>query len=1273
LAVLGMRDDEGWLDAEDYTPKYSAAIKLARLMVVQEAYERKEAAMKALQERFGSPQEISQAECRQKTSSYYHLISRMVKKFMTMSPGDRDPTPMQWIFRARSYGFKIRYTTTAEGCIQWIGDTVLYQQIRFNMAEVRTMVHGLVDEARAVLYKELMMVDVSSQGTVDATQVPGIDWDTMVDNPSENRVGWSFLDDERSRFKVDGKWWLYQRMFTEQKIRERFMDEDGQEERPRIRKDIADQYHPSINRFRELLLLLFHLCGGQPGRAPEVLGLRWKNTSQGGTRNIFIEDGLVAFVTGYHKGYRSSGNVKIIHRYLPREVGELLVYYLWLVLPFHERVQFEAHEKQCNSAFLWGGSKKVEHRQWTGPRYQKEKVADNGGEQGWTSERMRKITQRASMRWIGVKINISAWRNIAIAISRRFCREAPFVIDETQPDEMDDNSPEGDDDSPHDLQSGHTTHIAGMIYARELVENRDAVVGRRGKFREVSKGWHKFLNFTSSQEIPSPESGRKRQRPEDDIQDAQIARWKRLKTVDIDAELRSIVGEGATFRGKQREALAAIMNNHSPILVIMGTGAGKSLLFQLPAHSQKSGTTVVVVPLKTLERNLHERCGKAGISSIMWDASRSDQMAQIVFVQPESAVGTRFNQYLNRLEGLGQLDRIVIDECHTVLQSRPDFRPKMREAGAVLKARGKQMIFLTATLAPASEAEFFEIMRMDTVPPIRGVTTRPNIRYSVCEYEAEMEQSEAVGQLIRQKLQEYPAPAKVIIYSNSIDTIKELGERLGYPMYYAGVGSEKEKARIQQRWENGTARVAICSNAFGLGIDQPDVRFVGHVGPIYDMENYGQESGRAGRDGQVSEAVIIVGAGTPRALQQQQERRRREPTQNPAVITDTDRARVKRLRVEQFISGMSCRRVHLDHELDGRTDRGRCEEGEEKCDVCADDDRMAEHAAGVQRAYMVEQERGAQGQQEQMFDSGIDVPSSDPASDMPSSPPPHGPCEGRPRPVRLADNPVTSAQAGSVLESRPRSVPAIHERMARHTAAAIPIASSPRPSSTASTVSCDEGDLAEISVTDQTEFQSQQRQHEADQAYTRSQVRGESRDVYDLEGQFERWVGQCPLCVIKGGGIRASHSISECQQEEAGEVRKQWMEMAKGMRPGNGKAGKFEPYSCCFTCYVPQAICQGWENQEEQGGKWRRNSKQCQFKDIIIPVVVCMLLCEEVEWAREDFEKWAREGGIEVTREEDVFRWLGQKIIWGGIEVSRLVQVFYRFEKGREVRQEGIE
>src|ERR1700733_8882251 len=106
-------------------------------------------------------------------------------------------------------------------------------------------------------------------------------------------------------------------MFTDQRVRERFIDEATEGGRHRIRKDMADQYQRSIDRFLELLLLGFHLCRGQPGQAPKVLGLRWKDTGQGGTRNIFIENGLVAFVTGYHKGYRSSRNIKIIYWYLP--------------------------------------------------------------------------------------------------------------------------------------------------------------------------------------------------------------------------------------------------------------------------------------------------------------------------------------------------------------------------------------------------------------------------------------------------------------------------------------------------------------------------------------------------------------------------------------------------------------------------------------------------------------------------------------------------------------------------------------------------------------------------------------------------------------------------------------------------------------------------------------------------------------------------------------------------------------------------------------------
>src|SRR5450432_1550350 len=100
-----------------------------------------------------------------------------------------------------------------------------------------------------------------------------------------------------------------------------------------------------------------------------------------------------------------------------------------------------------------------------------------------------------------------------------------------------------------------------------------------------------------------------------------------------------MLGNDTEFRGLQKPALEAIMSSKSPIVVVMGTGAGKSLLFQLPAHSQKSGTTIVIVLLKSLERSLHKRCQKAGISCIQWDPQQQERIAQIVLVQPEAVVG----------------------------------------------------------------------------------------------------------------------------------------------------------------------------------------------------------------------------------------------------------------------------------------------------------------------------------------------------------------------------------------------------------------------------------------------------------------------------------------------------------------------------------------------------------------------------------------------------------------------------------------------------------
>ena len=113
--------------------------------------------------------------------------------------------------------------------------------------------------------------------------------------------------------------------------------------------------------------------------------------------------------------------------------------------------------------------------------------------------------------------------------------------------------------------------------------------------------------------------------------------------------------------------MSAIMRGQSPVLVVMGTGGGKSMLFMLPASSVAGGTTIVVVPLVSLQGDLQERCRTARISSSVWSSARPHDTASIVFVTPESAMTKAFAELMNRLQEMNQLDQIVVDECHTVL------------------------------------------------------------------------------------------------------------------------------------------------------------------------------------------------------------------------------------------------------------------------------------------------------------------------------------------------------------------------------------------------------------------------------------------------------------------------------------------------------------------------------------------------------------------------------------------------------------------------------
>ena len=307
------------------------------------------------------------------------------------------------------------------------------------------------------------------------------------------------------------------------------------------------------------------------------------------------------------------------------------------------------------------------------------------------------------------------------------------------------------------------------------------------------------------------------------------------------------------------------------------------------------------------------RCKKLGISCAEWSGRHQPDAAAIVLVTPESAVGEDFATFLNRLRAMRQLDRIVIDECHIVLNRRYTFRKQMQQLGKLVAAE-TQIVLLTATLPPTEQDELFRRMYFDRdqVKIHRAPTTRTNVVYQAIHVDIAVKKKEVeamVLRIVQQKARRYKT-GKIIVYGNAVAKVQELAERLGCEAYYhKAVG----KATMLADFMAGKQRVIVATSALGMGVDIPDIRCIVHMDWPRTILDYAQESGRAGRDGFKSEAIIIG--------QKRDERQ----------TNDKQTAKEREL-VARYIEGenglIGCRRRILDGYLDGR-ERVGCEEGEE--------------------------------------------------------------------------------------------------------------------------------------------------------------------------------------------------------------------------------------------------------------------------------------------------------------------------------------------------------
>ncbi|KAH8878526.1 hypothetical protein GQ53DRAFT_834923 [Thozetella sp. PMI_491] len=224
----------------------------------------------------------------------------------------------------------------------------------------------------------------------------------------------------------------------------------------------------------------------------------------------------------------------------------------------------------------------------------------------------------------------------------------------------------------------------------------------------------------------------------------------------------------AQFRGNQLAVLQAIARGETPLVQVCGTGGGKSLSFLLPAYCSPGSTTVVITPFLALQGNLYQRAQESAIATV-------------------AAASEAFQGMLLRLQHQRQLDRLVLDEAHYILNSSYTFQPALRSIGTVLGQAGTQLVLLTATLPPRDEAAFSSVLHL---PPAlvrmhRQPTRRANLAYHVRIVASDEAIATAILQHVQAVSPQSSSPrTKAIIYCSSIELVQFLAEQLGCPAYH---------------------------------------------------------------------------------------------------------------------------------------------------------------------------------------------------------------------------------------------------------------------------------------------------------------------------------------------------------------------------------------------------------------------------------------------------------------------------------------------------------
>ena len=792
-----------------------------------------------------------------------------------------------------AYGQKLNRNHSSEANIFWSDDcqTVCLDGKGVAIAKVRTMCQVLTVELEELL-QELLF-----NQSVVPVPLPEL-VDSMGTAQRFQQAGYSFLDHpDNKRWKVSWEF-LWERML---KGGQKLVQRRGNSSRSssgsgsgqyKWATQPCKAYLACEKQFLLKLMVAMHFTGGQPARSPEIGSIKVCNNEKS-SRNIFVINGRVAVVTTYDKNRKRRGKNEYVFRCFPDQLSQVIAQYLVYVLPFTRVIQ------KTKGDFLFA----VEE------------------EKPWIQDQLTAAVAVATTKHLGVRLTVSSWRHVAIAIGDEYLRKASRIWKQKLGDDEEGEAEEVEGESDGEVeqsmfehiftrQSGHSRQTAIAHYAID-----GAFLNRLGPdlvsaYSQASRAWHAFLHLESKGGAVAAAGPFKRQ----GSPLPQASKRPKLEMSRAIQGLQKVLGPNAQPRSEgQAHALGLVhtATTTQPQIIVLGTGSGKSLLFFSVAAMVSHQTVIVVVPFAALVEDLVSRARACQLTCEQWQWQRQwTVLPQLLIVSADRAVEGGFLHFAKGLELNKQLAHVFFDECHVAVTDT-SYRAKLRELWQ-LRYLNCQFTCLTATLLIILEPVLRANLLLTHAPIYRQSTMRRTIRYQVidCHGQDPWETAEPL-------IQRLPLPlgSRGIIYVRSYAYGESVAEEIDCPFYKA---TATDKQELLEQWASGSGGWIVATGALGTGIDIPGVVYIIHLGRPYGLTSFMQQAGRGGRAGEISDSIVILpSSGSGHGSRQ-------FPAPRPELVNAYSVEAQDEAALTEYLESGSCRRAVLARHLDGHLEATSC-------------------------------------------------------------------------------------------------------------------------------------------------------------------------------------------------------------------------------------------------------------------------------------------------------------------------------------------------------------